>query len=508
MGCSAIKTSEEKPISITSNINKEVPKLVINTPPEPINTSNKENINKNISFSCDTPVLPPVVPTPQFNKEISFHNTNTQKPIIPLLHSNSIQSEMNQTTISFNTNINPLQTINNISNSLQCTFIDDSSILELKVFASKYEAMYPIWIDKDKEITIEINGEWSVDDTKWPNEQSNEENFQNGELIGRVLDDSEYFSFKENNITPKSSGPLFLKMNLNSINSKIDGVITLRLTNVKKIELDSIERMIGWPEDINDIIIVNDKYKDEYEIPKLDREIFELINKMRYSSVLFAKQYLNGIKSLTKTTSEIYSSMTEHKETLLKFRYNSDIANDIIKYFTFIIGKNNTAKNKMSTVLNSIKEIEKTLNENYHSNRIKVYMKKHTEEKSLSTSIRCLLDEEIRNNIFNSEYNELTILTLKATKNKNVIDINIVVFSKGEDDMLSQRMKKQTLNTMKLNTIPNALESIEETNPNIKKHNSATNLNTIAKIDDDISHNDYFNNSQIISHRNTIDDVN
>ena len=151
------KTSEEKPISITSNINKEVPKLVINTPPEPINTSNKENINKNISFSCDTPVLPPVVPTPQFNKEISFHNANTQKPIIPLLHSNSIQSEMNQTTISFNTNINPLQTINNISNSLQCTFIDDSSILELKVFASKYEAMYPIWIDKDKEITIEIN---------------------------------------------------------------------------------------------------------------------------------------------------------------------------------------------------------------------------------------------------------------------------------------------------------------------------------------------------------------
>ena len=69
-------------------------------------------------------------------------------------------------------------------------------------------------------------------------------------------------------------------------------------------------------------------------------------------------------------------------------------------------------------------------------------------------------------------------------------------------------MKKQTLNTMKLNTIPNALESIEETNPNIKKHNSATNLNTITKIDDDISANDYFNNSQIISHRNTIDDVN
>ena len=99
-------------------------------------------------------------------------------------------------------------------------------------------------------------------------------------------------------------------------------------------------------------------------------------------------------------------------------------------------------------------------------------------------------------------------LSIKATKNKNIIDINIVVFSKGEDNLLSQRMKKQTFNTMKLNTIPNALESIEEKNSNIKKHNSATNLTTIAKIDDDISHNDYFNNSQIISHKNTIDDVN
>ena len=69
-------------------------------------------------------------------------------------------------------------------------------------------------------------------------------------------------------------------------------------------------------------------------------------------------------------------------------------------------------------------------------------------------------------------------------------------------------MKKQTINKKKLNTIPNTLESIEETNTKIKKHNSATNLNTNTKIDDDISHNDYFNNSQIISHRNTIDDVN
>ena len=197
MGCGAIKTSDDKiessiqenPKKKEDESKKENPNISMNViePSDTIeNNKDKQNTNNN---PPSNPVLPA---TPQFNKEINFQNS---KPIIPLLHSSTINSNssslLNLTTISLNQNISQTPTINNINcQTITCGNLEDENgtYVEVKVIASRYEAMYPIWVTKDTEVAIELVGTWKIDnEIEWPKSIVSSESIQSDEIENGVF---------------------------------------------------------------------------------------------------------------------------------------------------------------------------------------------------------------------------------------------------------------------------------------------------------------------------------
>lgn len=475
MGCGAIKTSDDKiessikesPQKKEDESKKENPNISINViEPSEINENNKDNQNNN-----NNPVPNLLLPqTPQFNQEINFPNS---KPIIPLLHSSTINSNssslLNLTTITLNQNITQVPTINNI-NSQTITYanIDDENgtYVEVKVIASRYEAMYPIWVTKDIGVKVEVTGAWKIDnEIEWPRSMMSSESIQsdeieNGALLGKVLGEEFYSPLEGRTFISKVSGPLFLKMNLKSLNSKVEGAITLKMTNVKKVDFSTIDEMIGWPKDINEILISPNS--SSYEIPMLEKNVIILINKMRNNASLFAKQYLNGIATLTKSSKELYDNMISSTDTYSKLRFNHDIIKSIIAFFSFLLGKTNETKNKKNSIMNSREKLELTLKEKYKDKKIHVFIKKHDNDKPLSLAIRALLDEGVRNQIFSCENNEISIITMKGTKMKKFFYFSIIVFSESEENIYNERIKPKKMEMKKLNTFTVPLESIGE----------------------------------------------
>ena len=475
MGCGAIKTSDDKiessiqenPKKKEDELKKENPNISMNVI-EPSNTieNNKDKQNTNNNPPSNS-VLPA---TPQFNKEINFPNS---KPIIPLLHSSTINSNtsslLNLTTISLNQNISQIPTINNINcQTITCGNLEDENgtYIEVKVIASRYEAMYPIWITKDTEVAIEVIGAWKIDnEIEWPksivsSESIQSDEIENGALLGKVLGEECYSPLDGKTFMSKLSGPLFLKMNLKSLNSKVEGALTLKMTNVKKIDFNTIDEMIGWPKDINEILI--SPSSSSYEIPMLEKNVTILINKMRNNASLFAKQYLNGIATLTKSSTELYDKMISTTDTYSKLRFNHDIIESIIAFFSFLLGKSNVTKNKKNAIMNSKEKLELNLKEKHKDKKIHVFIKKHDNDKPLSLAIRALLDEGIRNKIFSCESKEISIITLKGTKMKKFFYFSIIVFSESEEHIFDERLKSKKMEMKKLNTFTTPLESIGE----------------------------------------------
>ena len=154
------------------------------------------------------------------------------------------------------------------------------------------------------------------------------------------------------------------------------------------------------------------------------------LNKVRFNSNLFCIQYLNNIKNLTSATRILYDFMINQKKKIEKFKVNNVLMKLIENFYRPFFGRSNKLKNKKISILNSQKELEDYLNENFENKKkFKIFMKKHDCQKPLSLCIKFLISEEIRNEIYNEENKEITLLTIRTRKRQKINYFSFLIFS-------------------------------------------------------------------------------
>ena len=160
---------------------------------------------------------------------------------------NTLVSSINN---SFYENETTTENINEMFNIKKESSNSDVTILNLTIYANRFEAMYPIWIEKDSEIKFNVNGKWKVDsknectsigiennEINTNRNLDNEDNFNNGALIGRIFNDKPFVIYDNLTINSKVSGPLFLRMNIKNTFSKIlpSGKLNVKIIGAKNV---------------------------------------------------------------------------------------------------------------------------------------------------------------------------------------------------------------------------------------------------------------------------------
>ncbi len=369
----------------------------------------------------------------------------------------------------------------------------NKSILNVMVNANRYEAMYPIWIEKDSEIIFKVNGKWKInnlkectsigienekenknekiDKTKIVNNNvndnniiNNENNFNNGALIGRILNDIPFVIYDNLSFVSKKSGPLFLKMNIKKCFCKFSpsGKLFLKIIGAKNIEsFDKIDELIGWDKDIKKLEYCNNN-NNICSLSFLDKETIIFFNKMRFNSNLFATLYLNNIKDLNKYTNDLYEFMIKQEKKIEKFKVNFIFIKLIENFYKPFLGRKNKMKNKKKLILYSQKDLEEYLKENFeYKKKFKIFFKIHEYNKPMSLSIKFILDENIRREIFNEENKEIALLTLRTRRGQKINHFSILIFSDKVENLEIDFSKKISLF--------NLIQDINK--PNIHKSN-------------------------------------
>ena len=369
---------------------------------------------------------------------------------------NTLISSINN---SFYDNETTTENINEMFNIKKESSNSNLTILNLTIYANRFEAMYPIWIEKDTEIKFNVNGKWKVDSknectsTGIESNEINttinlndEDNFNNGALIGRIFNDKPFVIYDNLTINSKVSGPLFLRMNVKNLFNKIlpSGKLNIKIIGAKSVNsFEEIEEMIGWDKNLKDIEY-NDSDKNFFvKLSFIDKETIIYLNKVRFNSNLFCIQYLNNIKNLTSATRILCDFMINQKKKIEKFKVNYVIMKLIENFYKPFFGRSNKLKNKKISILNSQKELEHHLNESFENKKkFKIFMKKHDCQKPLSLCIKFLVSEEIRNEIFNEENKEITLLTLRTRKRQKINYFSFLIFSNEEGNKGTNNLKK------------------------------------------------------------------
>ena len=418
------------------------------------------------------------------NKQNKLSNTSENITLISINNS-FFSNELNKNSI------------NEIVNIKKENSTSNKTILNVIVNANRYEAMYPIWIEKDTEIIFKVNGKWKINNLKEctsigiENEKideskninnnvnnniiNNEFNFNNGALIGRILNDIPFLIYDNLSYISKISGPLFLKMNIKKCFCKFSpsGKLFLKIIGAKNIEsFDKIDELIGWDKNIKNLEYSNNK-KNITSLSILDKETIIFFNKMRFNSNLFAILYLNNIKDLNKCTSDLYEFMIKQEKKIEKFKVNFIIMKLIENFYKPFLGKENKMKNKKNLLLYSQKDLEEYLKKDFECKKnFKIFFKIHKYNKPMSLSINFILDENIRKEIFNEENKEIALLTLRTRKGQKINHFSILIFS-DEGENLEIDLSKKILNIFqninKQNIYKSNLETIYE--EQIKKNN-------------------------------------
>ena len=369
---------------------------------------------------------------------------------------NTLISSINN---SFYDNETTTENINEMFNIKKESSNSNLTILNLTIYANRFEAMYPIWIEKDTEIKFNVNGKWKVDSknectsTGIESNEINttinlndEDNFNNGALIGRIFNDKPFVIYDNLTINSKVSGPLFLRMNVKNLFNKIlpSGKLNVKIIGAKSVNsFEEIEEMIGWDKNLKEIEY-NDSDKNFFiKLNFIDKETIIYLNKVRFNSNLFCIQYLNNIKNLTSATRILCDFMINQKKKIEKFKVNYVIMKLIENFYKPFFGRSNKLKNKKISILNSQKELEDHLNESFENKKkFKIFMKKHDCQKPLSLCIKFLVSEEIRNEIFNEENKEITLLTLRTRKRQKINYFSFLIFSDEEGNKGTNNLKK------------------------------------------------------------------
>ena len=201
--------------------------------------------------------------------------------------------------------------------------------------------------------------------------------------------------------------------------------------------------MIGWDKNLKEIEY-NDNDKNFFiKLSFIDRETIIYLNKARFNSNLYSIQYLDNIKNLNASTKILYDFMINQKKKIEKFKVNDVVMKLIEIFYKPFYGRGNKLKNKQISILNSQKEFENYLNDNFENKKkFKVFIIKHDCQKPLSLSIKLLINEKIRKEIFNEENKEITLLTIRTRKRQKINYFSFLIFSNEDGNKGINNLKK------------------------------------------------------------------
>ena len=408
---------------------------------------------------------------------------------------NTLISSVNN---SFYNNETTTENLNEMFNIKKEFSNSNMTILNLTIYANRFEAMYPIWIEKNTEIKFNVNGKWKVDSKNEctsigienneinTNNLNNEDNFNNGALIGRIFNDKPFVIYDNLIIKSKISGPLFLRMNIKNLFNKIlpSGKLNVKIFGAKNVNsFEEIDEMLGWDKNLKEIEY-NDNDKNFFiKLSFIDRETIIYLNKARFNSNLYSIQYLDNIKNLNSSTKILYDFMINQKKKIEKFKVNDVVMKLIEIFYKPFYGRGNKLKNKQISILNSQKEFENYLNDNFENKKkFKVFIIKHDCQKPLSLCIKFLVSEEIRNEIFNEENKEITLLTLRTRKRQKINYFSFLIFSNEDGNKGINNLKKLLFYNPSYSNMNKPKTNLEIINEEKVKNNITKSINKKIKI--------------------------
>ena len=373
----------------------------------------------------------------------------------------------------------------------------DRKIVEIEIKANRYETIFPIWIQKEEEIEFIVSGKWKINneiecDSKGieprkeilGGDDNNNNKFNDGALIGRILKGTPFVIYDGLKYTSDISGPLILKMNSNSLwtRDKPEGVLKMKIYGASKIEnADDLEEKIGWWKQLRIIDYNNKDDLPNYELALNEKSVIILLNKLRHDSILFTNQYLENYQKLTPTTKKIYNQFISNKDQFIPLKINLSIIKLLEKFYDKMINdKNNIKEDDWIYILRSEKSVENYLEESFNNKKkLFVSIVRYYEDNPFFLGLRILFRDNIRNNLLNYNFSEMSMITLynDLRKDGTVIYYCIVVLSNqnGNDNVnynIDMNIEKMIENEKKIET---NLSMVKEINKNLNINNTSHN---------------------------------
>ena len=346
-------------------------------------------------------------------------------------------------------------------NSIISNGFIDKKYVEFELKANRYETIFPIWIAKEEEIEFTIIGKWKINSQSECDEkgiQSNEEEndlndkrnkFNNGALIGRVLKGEPFHIYNGLKYISNISGPLVLKMYLNSLwdRENPEGSLKIKILGAQKIQnLNDLEEKIGWWKQLRIIEFNNKEHLPNYKLSNLEKSLFILFNKLRHDSKLFSSQYLDNYQRLTPTTKKIYNQFISNKDQFIPFKINLSIIKLLHKFYDLFMKEDNKYNLKEENwiyIIRSENYLQKYLEESFNNKKkICTTIVRYYEENAFYLGLRVLFRDNIRNNMLNYNFEELSIINLcnEQKIGKNIYYCIVVLSNQNGNDKIDYEL--------------------------------------------------------------------
>jgi len=387
------------------------------------------------------------------NKEVNFVENGLEKLSKDMLKKRSNTTDMKEKFKSKNSMKVELSKVIQVSNISE-NFLG-RNVLEFDIQASRYDKICPIWIQKEEEIEFIVQGKWKINkeiecDSRGIKYNKNRNDIQGGDdnnhfndgaLIGRVIKGQPFVIFDKLKYVSEISGPLILKMNVNSISNRDqpEGSLKIKIYGAKKIQNnEELEDKIGWWKQLKVIEFNNKDHLPNYAIQNNEKSIIILLNKARHDSKLFASQYLDNFQRLTPSTKRIYEQLMTNKNQYIPFKINLSIIKLLKKFYYKFIDNNNTYnEEEWNSILKSEESLLKYLQDSFNSKK-KLYLTilRYYEDNPFYLGLRILFRDNIRDNILSYNIEEISILNLSYNPNggKNVYYCIVVISNKNGND--------------------------------------------------------------------------
>ena len=339
---------------------------------------------------------------------------------------------------------------------------------EINMEATKNEVMYPLWIEKNKEVIFYITGKWKINndsecDCNGIPEQINKyeqymtnivkHKFNKGALLGRVIYGEQFQIYDGLRYKSDYDGPLILKMNLNSIwlKEKPSGSLNIKIKGVTYIDnIGDMEERIGWWKKLKTIQLNNLEDLPDYKIPSLEKMIIILLNKARHNSKLFACQYLDNMKNLTPNSIKIYNEFINNSNKFIPLKINVSIIKLLKNFYSPFISGNSNNNNESLIILNSSKIIKKYLDKSFNGVKNILYLTiiKYNDKNPFHLTSRLLFENKINENIFKSKCEEISMLTIQTKEGfkKNAFYTVFVLSNENGNNNINYDISKNIRN--------------------------------------------------------------